>query len=192
MTKYFKNKQEYKNFKAAWAIAVNSPKAKSSFIPCYEYIRNSSTDTYNVTKEKTGKRYNPGWISSSHMLLFNILTNKPLTTGFNILTNKTKKQNGLSPYDGVIKAVYNLNSILRCCKHILFEPEQKLVIAKKLKDPFNNSEPLPSFDKLSYNQKKIFKFLEPFNGTVTIETLLMVSNISIKSVISQELGEDIF
>ena len=73
MTTLFKNKEHYLAFRAEWASAVNSPKAKST-------LKSDAWSTWRVQ----------GWVHAEHSILFNILTNRHIAAGFTPIT-KLKK-----------------------------------------------------------------------------------------------------
>ena len=90
MKTYFETKEQYLAFRAAWASAVNSPKAKSTYKPCDEWL--SETDTYS---EGTGTMRFDGWINVGHIVLFNILTGRKIDRGISPITNKAKLASGI-------------------------------------------------------------------------------------------------
>jgi len=148
MTKsIFNTKEQYLSFRAAWKSAVNNEKAKSSLIEVDEWI--DSTDSYS---NGTGKHRISGWIESAHTMLFNILCGKPVDAGFTPITNKNKLENGTYINHGLYYAYRNLDNILSLAKKIRIEGQ-------------------PVFD---YQAQALTEFLEPFNNTVTVDTLAAI------------------
>jgi hypothetical protein len=77
---FFNTKQQYLNFRAAFAAAQNSPRAKSTMV---------LSDYY------PGQLYKKqGWLTSTHFILFNIIRERHPYIGFTPKTKKSYIMNG--------------------------------------------------------------------------------------------------
>ena len=138
MTTYFENKEHYINFRKAWAAAVNSPRAKKTFIEEKNY-----QGGYMRVRRL-------GWLKAEHYMLFNLLRNRPAETGFTPVTNKRKLLNGSSFNYAVENTAFVLRTMVK---------EANSAISKG--DMFGST--------------KLQEFLEPFDGTVTIQMLASIT-----------------
>jgi hypothetical protein len=148
MKTYFNSKEQYLAFRAAWASAVNSKSAKKT-----------------TPTEQWGPNRTPGWITSRHMILFNILRNREADAGFTNVTNVTKLTNGQYVNDGFYNAAVGYNGL-----------NTKIMYAHNLRD--NPNIPANNFQHIA-----LAKFLAPFNGTVTMEMLFDVELLDITPIV---------
>ena len=81
-------KTRYKSFRRQWARAVNDPRAKSKIVACDEYIVNSKG--VGMWSKGTGRCRKTGWIHPAHHVLFNLILERDLDTGFTPVTAKRK------------------------------------------------------------------------------------------------------
>lgn len=147
-TKHFETKEQYLNFRAAWASAVNDERVKKKLV--------TKVWSHNGTKEEYKERV-PGWISAAHHMLYNILRNKPFDNGFTPVTKPSKLLNGHSPNYGLYMAANHLKSVIRD--------------AKKVTGEIDISYLGNSAARQEGALKRTLRFLEPFNKTVSIELL---------------------
>lgn len=149
---FFTDKQHYLNFRKAWAEAVNSPKNKST------------------------KTQNP-WITSTHVLLFCLLTEKSALKAFTPVTNKNKLLNGTNPFYGLASAYASLKRNLANAKDYqtyMSNAANNIPLDKwsKRKGITDNEVWL---DRAKTRKEYLDQFLAPFNGTVTIGMLYYLS-----------------
>ena len=141
-TKYYFDKEQYLKIKEAWSAAVNSPKTKSHLKPCDEYIKQPHY-RYEFSRG-TGTEVVPGWITSAHMMLYNIIRGKHPQHGFRPFSRCSKIQ-GMGMIN---KGAYEAYTAL---KNHMWNARQ---------DWIND-----------FQKEKLDRFLEPFNGTLTQEDL---------------------
>lgn len=175
MTTYFNSKQQYLKFREAWAYAVNSDRRFSTLEKCDEQIREAGHCGYRkfgAVSEQTGKRLIPGWITPSHHVLYNILRNKPFDVGFSPVTNHTRLKNGMYINNGLFSAVFNLKCVIEAAKNY----------HSNIKKAENLRKEKPNIIACSYQSSiaRVNKFLEPFDGTVTVDMLASVEIPDIK------------
>lgn len=153
-TTFFNDKEQYLNFRKAWAVAVNSPEAKSHLEVCDEAIKpgteRNPNSLYYKRSKGTGRRRVQGWITASHMILYNLLREKNMENGFTNVTNEIKLQNGMLANHGLYFANQCLLDICR--------------IASMFEDP-------TKVHTYTWWKAHLEDFLRPFAGTVTIEML---------------------
>jgi hypothetical protein len=130
MNHFFDTKEQYTSCRAAWASAVNSPKSK-----------------FTIDKEY-GEKIR-GWIKPSHVILYNIIRDKPFYTGFTFRT--TSLQGSILNY-GLYMGAWDLRAYIKYANIIV------------------NTENTASMYKLT----TISEFLRPFKQTVTFEQLASV------------------
>lgn len=129
---YFKSKENYLAFKAAWANAVNDERSKSTI--------EKSHDSAWVKK---------GWITSAHVMLYNIIRGKDPLFGFTPYQKHSKVKGG----------VINMGAT---------EAYNKLT---RMKDYAFTYAKKPD----SWNGKYVKKFLEPFGDTFTAKDLASIN-----------------
>ncbi len=168
MTTYFENKEHYLNFRQAWADAVNSEKAKPTFQTCGAWIVNDE-HPHGHYVEDGGRMKVRGWITGSHVILYNILRGKHPASGFMHTTNKTKLINSSFMNLGFQQAAWHLNWTKTYAeKCFMPKEEQQSWIQRMLK--FNHKSPDDYVqDQINSSRHLVEKFLEPFGGTVTVE-----------------------
>jgi len=127
---HFTSKEHFNKFKSAWAQSVKSPRAKfhlQSFDEWYgkstykgstDKLEQVSSGNYWLSRG-TGKTKIKGWIKPEHIILYNILTNKPLHTGFNPITNPKKMNEWESPMKTFYQAVTELEKISDNAKSLI-------------------------------------------------------------------------
>lgn len=165
MATYFETKEHYLAFRASWARAVNDDRRFPTLVPCDEWIKEAGHRGYmgfGAVSEGTGRERVPGWVTDAHHALYNTLRNRPTETGFSPVTKTIRLQNGAYINHGLWWAVTVLIDHITTAK-------QYNTLLKKIEE---FKETRPSFTR--YNEKRIKRleqFLEPFDGTVTIEML---------------------
>lgn len=157
----FNSKEHYFAFRKAWAVAVNDPRAKPHLEPCNEFVYRTNTFGQKIhykpiISEGTGKKRIPGWLTRSHHVLYNLLLNRPVETGFTPITNKTKLKNGTYFNFGLYFAVREL----------------KWFIDFEIKRSQREVEGWFKQENKDWATEKVEKFLAPFDGTVTIDMIL--------------------
>lgn len=168
MTTYFETKEQYLAFRKAWARAVNNDRRFSTLEPCDEWIKEAGHNGrrgFGAVSEGTGKVRVPGWITATHHVLYNILRNRPIETGFTPVSKTSRLQNGAYINHGLYFAVDTL------INHITYAKQHKTLVkqAEEAKKKYPNSYAV-SEGKI----KRLEKFLEPFDGTVSIELLASI------------------
>jgi hypothetical protein len=148
-TKFFETKEQYLNFRKAFASAVNDPRAKKG-----------KPQPPNGYKAR-------GWMTASHFMLLNAVRDLPLTRGFSPITSELKLTNGAIA-----------DQAIRDAKTYL---EHRIINAKRALDPSKievQSWRLGKLSKAEYIERErkdllryVTIFLEPFNGTFTVEDL---------------------
>jgi len=164
----FETKEQYLNFRKAWAAAVNDERAKSKIVSCdeHKYVN------YIWTRvEGTGRCREKGWINAAHMLLFNLLTGKPFYNGFTSTTNSRKLYHSRLINQGLFDASHGLERIIGYAhQHVQREALPEDV---KNKTPYYTHQ---------YRRETLEKFLEPFDGHLTAYQLCQVEVPRVKPV----------
>ena len=178
----FKSKEQYLNFKKAWAESVNSPEAKSTFEitaviknQVKWYGRNAKTWVEHTTKiKRRGNGRNLGF----HHVLYNLFRGKPADFGFTKVTNPAKLKNNYPTISvGFSFAVFQIRSLLICIKEYrkYKNAAWNEELYKKHCIP-NYAKPESKEDFELRNKKwceeelnKINDYLKFFKGTVTME-----------------------
>jgi hypothetical protein len=145
-TKYFENKEQYLNFRSAWAHAVNDPRAKKTLekqtVTTYDWsTRQTSHIEVNVKVD--------GWLSSAHQLLFNILRGKDVASGFTPVTNHNRLTNGAYFNHGLFQAYQQLK---------FFRYRRRVSMDERYNEGTR-----------AQNHERVVEFLTPFAGTITPE-----------------------
>lgn len=155
----FETKEHYLTFRKAWASAVNDPRAKSHIEPCDEYL-DSRDELGHWRKGRiskgTGKKRVRGWLTGAHHILFNLLLDRPIETGFTPVTSKTKLEGGMYFNFGLYFAVHELKWFID------FDVKR----SRRELDRFFKEE------NRQWAMQSVEKFLAPFNGTVTVDMIL--------------------
>lgn len=144
-------KEQYLNFKAAWKQATNSERVKHYFTEEKRYVRTPGgglTATYMKVRKS-------GWIRAEHHILYNLLRGKKPHTGFTLTTNDNKIRSGCilngGYVDGMWRLRFHVNSAHKIFEHgpsQLWHDEQAV--------------------------RRVERFLEPFNGTISTEDLAQI------------------
>lgn len=114
MNAFFINKEHYLTFKKIWSRAVNSPRAKSYLIPCLPFPNYSWSKTKDHNFDNYAfVRYN-GWIRPEHMILYNLLRDKPVDRGF----ESRRKVNPVYEKDSLDTAIEKIKHIFMCIKAV--------------------------------------------------------------------------
>jgi hypothetical protein len=151
--KFFTSKQNYMTFRKAFAEAQISPRNK---------------------KGKPGPHgeKSPGWISSSHFILLNIIRGLPWYRGFSPKTSKNYIENFGNADQGILDAWHHLANVVQCAK--------KLLDPTRIKIPSYYDNKQKDKEKfiartLANSQAFVNDFLEPFSGTLTLADLVKIS-----------------
>jgi hypothetical protein len=150
MKHFFETKEQYLLFRKIWARAVKSPRAKSYILPSDEWITTSNYRGY--VSHNTGTIRRKGWITPSHMILYNIIRNKPIDTGFTDVTNPYKIANSEVFYDNAFSVALE--------QLIIYQNYTKV----HLEDPKKYSEGYRKFRMDALNS-----FFEPFGSMITLQ-----------------------
>ena len=172
---FFKHKEHYLAFRAAWAKAVNSEKAKSRTVPCDEW----NEDTCDFTKG-TGRARVKGWVTGAHVMLYNILRGKAHDVGFTPITNTNKLQNGSHINEGLYQARNMLSRQIRHANRAL-KSDNPLT---KVKQMFGKKT-LWVDDTPNQN---LVDFLEVFDGTVTPEMVAAIIDLPVVLAMTSGYG----
>ena len=148
--KIFKNELHYWAFRKTWCESVNADQTKSQLIT-------QGTSTY---REK-------GWITSAHVVLFNILCDQPIDTGFTPITNKNKLLNGVYVNNGIYCATQELNSIVQRARKYIENPE-----------------------KFSWGKQQRDRFLAPLDQHPGHFNIKMLASVEVATVKPQKYSSD--
>lgn len=125
MKHFFDTKEQYLLFRKIWARAVKSPRAKSYILPSDEWIWNNHSAYTGYVSHNTGTIRRKGWITPAHMILYNIIRNKPIDNGFTDVTNPYKIANSEIWYDnGFAAALEQLIIYQNYTKEYLADPKK--------------------------------------------------------------------
>ena len=138
----FDSKEHYLAFRKAWATAINSPRAKKTLIHHKEW---NSTELQQ------------GWIKSSHVVLYNLLRDKPFYNGFTPLLKKSRLKNG-----GYINQHLYENALHMLCYYQQYATKALSTEPPKDKHYARARE---------WGKEKTLEFLDPFNSTISLEML---------------------
>lgn len=142
-------KQQYLDIKAAWKAATKSEYAKPRFV--------EETEVLAGTRYVERVKY-PGWLQAEHHILYNLIRGKKAHAGFTIIGDPVKIMSGHILNQGYARAMFAL------IRHIRTAQE---VVDRQNKDKQVGLRSTSREDKLN-------RFLEPFNGTITIIDLAQI------------------
>ena len=225
---FFTSQEHFYKFKAVWANAVNSPKAKHHLEPFDEWFDKStykgSTDGLEQVRgghywlsRGTGCSKVQGWIHAEHSLLYNILRGKELHKGFTPVTNPNKQNRWTSNMNtfylaviglenrvrwaeslieddiamdkfrkenGVITVVEKLNLFLKGVNENidLVDNERFIALVNKIRKYSKKPKEILSPGSRDWRDGRVTDFLEPFNGTVTVEMLAGIDGEQLKMI----------
>jgi hypothetical protein len=167
--KFFETKEQYLAFRAAWKAAVNDDRAKPFFT---EGATRAPGYQASIIMART--KHN-GWIQAEHHILFNLVRGKEPTYGFTPVTNPSKLAGGTTPWLGYNQALLRLRYLYRNTKRVADETYDSYIERSagwlfRGKDEEYKRESYARF--IEMNMKDVNKFLEPFNGTFTVDDLL--------------------
>jgi len=104
---HFTSKEHYLSFRAAWAKAVNSEKAKSYLVDSQAWY-----DSNIINRVRK-----PGWVQSEHHIIYNILRNRKPSLGFTNITNANKLNLSCKPINnGYYWAMWRITQIQNLIK----------------------------------------------------------------------------
>lgn len=186
---HFKTKEEYFEFCAAWASAVNSPKAKKTLVPHNEWLSENPKDNPRYNHEpylscdvkvrnyhwetiNTGKHKEPGWITAAHHALYNILRDKPAHIGFTPYTRESRMSNGESNMLGFYIAIAELRNYVKKAEMLVADQkaEKKFKESKAWKNPVEwvrnhtGSRPVTVRPKELLSEKRRIHLTNEVNG----------------------------
>lgn len=164
-TKFFNTKEQYIAFRKAHAAAQNDPRSKKG-----------APDVYGSK--------DPGWLQAKHYMLLNIICGKPFYSGFSPKVS-SRFVNGGGDSQQALKSAYSaLSSAITCAKTI--EDPGLIKVPSWVSDKTKASE-----DQLDRAKKYTTKFLEPYEGTLTVADLasLELPNFNIKIDGNKYVGE---
>jgi len=204
MSEFITSKEQFQKIKQAWSIAVNSPKTKKTLEACDEYKYDVigtipegwepvQPGSHAYISKGTGRYRQPGWVQAEHHLLYNILRDKPLHTGFSPIKNPNK----LNPYISNMHNFYifilslkarveearllvkhnNLNKFYK--KESGFMDKVMSLATTKVKK--KNKDELTPWQVENYTKYTSW-ILDPFDGTVTLEMLAEVDAEQLKMI----------
>lgn len=154
--KLFNSKEHYLAFRKAWAEAINDERAKKQKI---------------FHKEYNSCEIREGWLTAAHMLLYNLLRDKPFYHGFTPVLKPSKLLGGTYINHGLFhNAFVMLDSYQRRARRSLEKLNKK-----QLKNKW--WETSRETDKFMTE-----RFLKPFAGTVTPDMLVSVQIPEIKPI----------
>ena len=138
MTTYYETKEQYLTFRKAWAKACNDSRCKKT-----------------VETNEWGSFRKDGWLTAAHHVLFNILSRRPVESGFTPITKAVKLQNGAYLNHGLYFAVSELKRMVR------FAQMEK---------------------RGEWYQKMVDQFLEPLKDVVSVELLASIEVPEVKAM----------
>lgn len=170
-TKFFETKEQYLNFRKAFASAVNDPRAKKG-----------KPDPNN-----NGHRAR-GWMTGAHFMLLNCIRGIPTTRGFNPMTkNKSIECCGYSPEHNIEVNKRILENYISMAKQfIAAKPaDMKNYPSWRYGKAINQEE--ANNKQQAYYLAQIQGFLEPFAGTLTPTDLSRVDiNSNMVKMVEEE------
>lgn len=162
--RFFQSKQQYLNFRTAFAAAVNDKQCRKS------YTDNTGTRWNDKTQAKETYAYRTkrsGWLSSTHYLLFNLACGKNYYNGFSPKTKESFVTSGGCADRGLNTALYELEVQIDNAKMLI---GQKEIVVPSY---FKNIKEFKS-ERMAKMQNTVNAFLLPFSGVFTIEDLARV------------------
>lgn len=185
--KFFDTKEQYLAFRAAFAAAQNSPRAKRTAVPCDEYkyvAADGSKICYPTLHKGTGRARKDGWLTGAHFVLYNIIRGKDYRSGFTIRRNKVALQNAYAPNAALYYAVWKLNSAIGYAKEYLDADTKEIKLWFKFKNEAEKEEMLAKAraDIKKRALERVQEFLEPFNGTLTFDQFASIECPSVEAM----------
>jgi hypothetical protein len=176
--KFFKTKEQHLAFRKAFAAAITSPRAKKG-----------KPGPYGNKKK--------GWITSSHMILQNIVRGLPYSRGFTPMTKNPMIQHGADPEATLFNAKWHLSYAINNAKsYVAAIPAglshwEEPKVTKSLLDVFKRKSTIEERNvelekarqvlivaKTSTRQeqhlKVVMEFLAPFEGAFTVADLAQI------------------
>jgi len=148
MNNLIKTSTHFNLIKSNWATSSQSPRCKSTLIPCDEYIYHARGPA-EVSKG-TGSHRQSGWIQASHHVLYNIIRNKEPSRGF-IPATKVGKN------DAYRLAVQYLQYIHQIATNLQETTESQFLSHE-------------SYERMvARNIERVTTFLEPFGGSISVK-----------------------
>ncbi len=151
--KFFETKEQYLNFRKAFATAVNDPRAKKG---------KPDTNGYKAR----------GWMTGAHFMLLNAIRGLPIERGFSPITAELKIENGAIA-DGAIQANrIQLESMIMSAKAYIEAKPADMSNAWRWKKGTTQEEA----NKQQQDKYRTLaeSFLLPFAGYLTIADLARV------------------
>lgn len=153
-TKFFETKEQYLNFRKAFALAVNDPRSKKS-----------KPQPPNGYIEK-------GWMTGAHYMLLNCIRDLPFNRGFTPYTKSLVLQNGIDPDHNIDYNRRVLESVINSAK--LFaeaKPAEKSSFWRwgKVSQEEANKKQQDGY------RNHVKSFIEPFGDAITIEDIARVN-----------------
>ncbi len=204
MSTFFTTKEQYLEFKASWSKAVNSEDAKSKLQPCDEYKydipKGTILEGWKQVREGgsmwiskgTGRYKESGWMEGEHHMMYNILRDKPLHTGFSPLVSKRKLNVCESPWHNFYDTVRVLRNRVRTAKMLVKDDETNTFYDKangfmdKLKTITGSKKKkegaLERWKRENYAEK-MHNFLLPFEGAITYKMLAKIDDDSLTLIL---------
>ena len=197
MSNYITTKEEFKKIKQAWSRAVNAPEAKAEYIKCDEYRYDipkgtfiegweqfGSSGSYHVRKG-TGLYKKSGWMTADHGMVYNILRDKPIHTGFAPVTCKRKISIYESQWHNFYDTVRVIRNRVRIAKALVKDDNINNFYAKengfldKLKTLTGSKKKkegtLQDWQRRNHTEN-MQKFLLPFDGAITYQMIAKIDD----------------
>lgn len=180
--KFFETKDQYLAFRAAFATAQNSPRAKKG-----------------KPMPPFGHR-NKGWLTASHFMVLNVVRGLPLLRGFTPVTNAIKLANGAST-DLKLRhwqAIAILTNLIRDANRFVDNKPEELfqweipkaptlldklnpwkteVMARQREETIAKLIQEKTKKRQDLLKTRLDKFLEPFDNTLTIACLARLGEL---------------
>lgn len=151
--KLFTCKEHYLAFHRAWADACHDDRAKKQ-------IKEAKVKSWPDGSIYIRKYRTDSWLTASHMVLYNLLRDKPITDGFTPIHDVRRLAAGHHINLGFYQAAIGLWFVVENARRSLIPP------ADDAKDYVKRNH--------QHRKENVEKFLEPFGGTVTLEMLAKV------------------
>jgi len=151
-TKFFETKDQYLNFRTAFAAAVNDPRSKKG------------------KPDPSNNGYKPrGWMTGAHFMLLNVVRNFEYHYGFSLITAQHKLDNGAIPDLNINRIKYTLDCMVNDAKRYLNpKPAEKSSWWRFGKVSNQEEANQKQQERLAAT---LNTFLAPFGDTFTIKDL---------------------
>lgn len=178
-TRFFQTKDQYLAFRNAFASAQKDKRAHKSYADGTSQVWDSQTKKYSTIAIKIK---NPGWMSSAHYLLFNLVVGKNYYNGFTPKTKKLFVESGGNADRGLNAAIQTLSTMIEYANNLLRKNEVQAPSWIKDKKQF-------IADQTTKWQAAVNAFLAPFGGVFTLQDLARVELPSFPGLTTEQIDQ---